>query len=426
MSHPLLALVHALLPLRDAAGHEMLALADLTPDDDDGGLTVGLRATVHDDSSAVYAMCEQLTTLVPAQHLDHPALAAYLRASFAAAPAMFSADLCPMPSELFFPELLALPDVTDEAEFTALLADPARRAALLAERDASDRLATYTAAVGPDHAARLLALRRPRYLLLSERVDDEDDADLLPLGGSRLGGRPDLPAGFAWPHAGEQALTFLAQIDLAGLPPLPPGPDADLLPRTGVLSLFLGLAGGDDPARGPGRLLHFADARALVRTPPPAGRDDLVLVASELTAEPDSATLPGWEQPHLALALATFADERPYERAAALVRDILLYDGTTWPEEQPRHQLLGWPAVLQSDPLAAAAYDEREHLGVPHPPEQSQESAEQAAQWRLLLQLDSEDLDFMLGDDGMVHVLIREPDLRAGRFERARIVWQMH
>ncbi len=430
MPHPLLELVRSLLPLRDAAGRELLALTEATPDADDGGLTVGLRATIYEESS-MSGMCEQLTTLVPAGHAEHPALAAYLRASFAAVPRVLAGSICPAPVDLFFPELLALPGVVDEAGFTALLADAERLAALLTGRDDSERREAYLAAVGPAHVDRLLALRRARHLLISGRVEP-DELDELSPAGCQLGGHPGLPAGFAWPHIGDQPLTFLAQIDLAELAPLC-APDTDLLPETGVLSLFLALTGGEDPAHGPGRLLYFPDPDALVRTSPPAGRDDLALPTFEVTPEFERATLPGWEQPHLALALDTFDDDhddnhrgRPYERAADQVRHLLMYEGTEWPEGNPRHQLLGWPAVLQSDPLAAAAYDEREHLGAPHPPWDSRESAEQAAQWRLLLQIDSEDDDFMLGDAGMVHVLIREPDLRARRFERARIVWQMH
>lgn len=449
MPHPLAELVRASLPLLDSAGHELLAASDDFPEtraDPDDRLRVGMRLSVRDEQGEVRAAYEQIVPLIAPEHAAHPGLAAWLRASLAVLPALLAEDpdACLLPSELFYPELLDLPDVVDEPDFRALLTDPVRRAAILADRDERERHATYVAAVGPEHAERLLALRRPRWLLTTTRVadhdydyadDDDDDDDTatdaipdgstLPAATTRFGGPPGLPPGFAWPHAGGEPLTFLAQIDLGEFPPLP-SRDADLLPRSGVLSLFLGLGGGEDPAHGPGRLFYFPDREALVRTAPPTATVP-VLAELAVTPELDAPALPGWEQPHLALALETFDGAgSPYERAVDKIRGLLEWEGTTWPEGQPRHQLLGWPAVLQSDPLAAAAHDEREHLGAPHPALDSRPHAEDAAQWRLLLQVDSEDHDFMLGDAGMVHVVIREPDLRAGRFDRARIVWQMH
>ena len=65
------------------------------------------------------------------------------------------------------------------------------------------------------------------------------------LGGSRLGGAPDLPIGTAWPRHRLGPYRFLLQIDLADLAPMAdwPMPWRTLLPRAGLLSVFV----ADDP-----------------------------------------------------------------------------------------------------------------------------------------------------------------------------------
>ena len=50
-----------------------------------------------------------------------------------------------------------------------------------------------------------------------------------------------------------------------------------------------------------------------------------------------------------------------------------------------------------------------------------------AADWRLLLQIDTDDdLGVMWGDGGILYAWIREEDARAGRFDRTWVVLQCH
>ena len=89
-------------------------------------------------------------------------------------------------------------------------------------------------------------------------------------GTSKLGGDPDLPAGFEWPRYGEVPLSFVMQVDLAAAKePLPASP----LPSSGLLSFFYeGTRWGFDPKdRGSARVHHFASGTPLTRTPPPPG-----------------------------------------------------------------------------------------------------------------------------------------------------------
>ncbi len=427
MPHPLARSVNSLLPVLDAEGREVVTAGDF-PDESTDSLVVGLRTLHRDEDGQISNVMEQQFVLVRADHVDHPALEPYLRASFAALPAMLREDGPLLPCELFFPELLADPD----PDLTHL-GDAAWRAAARTASEAAGFRETYASVVGEDRIDSLLALRRPRWLLRTVQLDgfsdSEDDTvhdDPIDAGPSHLGGLPDLPPDFAWPRLGVDPLTFLAQIDLSTLPRIT-GPDADLLPDHGVLSLFFNHDGDGD--HGHGALFWFPDRAPLVRTPAPARTTVFPTYAISAKAEPPS--LPGWEQPHYTLLMDTFAADPehdggdPYSRAVGPLSNLVMFEGVSWPEGQPRHQLLGHPHVLQSDCLAAAAFAEREQHGRPHLHYLSREHAEQAAQWRLLLQIDSE-YDMMLGDGGEVHVVIREPDLRARRFDRARIVFQCH
>ena len=84
----------------------------------------------------------------------------------------------------------------------------------------------------PDGLAdTVTALVRPCVIAESERCDEGG----IPVGGSKFGGRPDVPAGFEWPMAGRHPCWFIAQVRLADLRPFDTG---YRLPRAGVLSFF--------------------------------------------------------------------------------------------------------------------------------------------------------------------------------------------
>jgi hypothetical protein len=61
------------------------------------------------------------------------------------------------------------------------------------------------------------------------------------VGGSRVGGCPDLPAGTAWPIVDGERLSFLVQLNLADVPPA----IRKNLPTRGLLSVFLGRVEGN-------------------------------------------------------------------------------------------------------------------------------------------------------------------------------------
>ncbi len=152
---------------------------------------------------------------------------------------------------------------------------------------------------------------------------------------TRFGGAPDLPDGFAWPMNGATPLAFVAQLDLRSLAPL------DLerrLPRTGLLTVFAHLDLSDDYAEH-GRVFHFADTKALVRTQPPHSADQDGRPAKTALAKPSIIlTLPPLhEKSYNALRLTN--DEETIYDEGVLPR---VRNARKTPSKPGAHQVLGW------------------------------------------------------------------------------------
>lgn len=128
-----------------------------------------------------------------------------------------------------------------------------------------DRLMREHGLAAPDLAERVRALALDAIAIAAEPAPEP-----LPIGASRVGGAPDMPADWRWPMSVELKaahMGFLAQIDLAELPPLP----GDPLPRAGLLSFFLDI---DEPAYAIRNHVIFTPADApLIRHAPPEGTE---------------------------------------------------------------------------------------------------------------------------------------------------------
>lgn len=78
----------------------------------------------------------------------------------------------------------------------------------------------------------IIRLAQPCIYMIREAVDD----DKLPLGSSKLGGLPDLPADFQWPYYNSVPLTFIGQFNFSEFAKL----DLDgILPAQGILYYFI-------------------------------------------------------------------------------------------------------------------------------------------------------------------------------------------
>jgi uncharacterized protein YwqG len=234
----------------------------------------------------------------------------------------------------------------------------------------------------------------------------------------RLGGSPRLPASIAWPDRKGRPLSFVAELDLAALRAVG-GPD--WLPASGVLHLFFDAEDepwGFDPADHDGWKVLLTDGVAAGTRPPPPGLSRDRIFAPVLLAGRSALTYPTTERVTLSPEVGRAFD---FETVQAFM-DAELGDG-------PRHQVSGYPGPIQGDGMELEAQLASNGIYMGGPDSYSDERIAAlepgAADWRLLLQVDSDDsAGIMWGDTGTLYVWVREQDARAGDFSRVWMIVQ--
>jgi uncharacterized protein YwqG len=244
---------------------------------------------------------------------------------------------------------------------------------------------------------------------------------LLALGQSRVGGRPDMPAAADWPMWHGEPLSFLAQINLAELPQVD---CASLLPAHGVLSFFYSAEqatwGFDPNDRGSWRVLYSA-TESVARREFPSGLPAYAQFQVCSVTFLQTLTIPGWETLYV-LPLDMSWDERERYRA---VEDELykLY-------RIAGHQLLGHPSEIQGEmQLECQLASHGLYVGNPSGYQNSRatELKAGAADWQLLLQLDTDDhAGMMWGDVGRLFFWITRADLACRNFDAAWMILQCY
>ena len=268
------------------------------------------------------------------------------------------------------------------------------------------------AAVGLEaYAEAIVALARPSVRLEAELAYESS----IPVGASKLGGRPDLPAAIDWPEYEGLPQSFLAQLNLAELAGLE---GVDALPRVGVLSFFYDAEQrpwGFNPAESSGwKVVYSPNPAQLQRVEPPAalpgsGR----FGAAHLHARSEITYAP-WEFSEIQALGLTFDQQLA---CGGVMGDVL---GEPVP---PLHRLLGHPDPIQGNmqlecQLASHGLNVGNSSGYDDP--RAAALSQGATAWRLLLQLDTDDdIDMMWGDVGMLYFWIHKDDLAARAWERA-------
>jgi hypothetical protein len=211
-------------------------------------------------------------------------------------------------------------------------------------------------------------------------------------------------------------MSFLVQIDLATVAGLP---GADVLPSDGLLSFFCeGAIWRGDPTDGRDwRVLYIPAGASLERAPiPDAMPDDGIFTACGLTPRP-GVSLPDHGEPQkMALGLSWDEDDAYMD-----VRDR---GAGSIPTE---HRLLGWPDIVQNAEMELECQIASTGLewDWANMDRIRAELAPEIAEWRLLLQLASDDAaNMMWGDVGVLYFWIREPDLAARDFSRVWMIMQ--
>jgi uncharacterized protein YwqG len=253
----------------------------------------------------------------------------------------------------------------------------------------------------------VLALARP-----SLRLTLADEAQGR-LGGSRLGGAPDTPPGFSWPTWEGEDLVFLGQISLEDVAAVDPG---WRLPPLGLLLFFydtIRQPSGLDPAhRGSCEVVLYQGPSSSLE--PASERDWFIESPLDLSLE---LTVPSF---HSLAIEGLDLDMSAYESWEELRNGLASLQGVELEvlplEPLALHRLLGYPEELDGRmeldcQLASHGIDLSDGTAYLDP--QADALAPSAADWRLLLQLSTDDeVGFYWGDGlGRLYIWIRERDL---------------
>ncbi|WP_329026194.1 YwqG family protein [Streptomyces sp. NBC_01423] len=270
--------------------------------------------------------------------------------------------------------------------------------------------------LSPEDAEKWLGLLRPGTRL--EVATDTDDVV------ARLGGLPALPAGAEWPvWEGYGPLSFVASIDCARLSTA--ALDIDL-PEAGTLLFFYfdgqlddgeALVLAEDRESWAGaRVLYVAAEEQVADRGTPEGLKPYPVVP--LTARVEMTVTEPWHPS----VRAAFAPGAPLgNRYDHPVCSQEFIDGLWEFDGEVGHQIGGHAHSVQNPveiEIAEAVLDGEVPWDDPR-------LSEEAGNWLLLAQFDSEDAaDMMWGDAGALYWLIRPEDLAERRFERAMFTWQ--
>jgi uncharacterized protein YwqG len=256
----------------------------------------------------------------------------------------------------------------------------------------------------------------------------------MPVGASKFGGSPDVPAGFVWPEIqGRKApepMEFVGQIRLADLPRPSPEP----VPEDGLLSFFTRWSEG--------RVFFFPEGTALRRTPgqnppaPPAPTGFWRRLGAGLTRKPDA------RQTYRACSLQFKPEISPPDGNAAMIKalnlseeeresyfDSYLQSPTdSQASDTTQHQMFGYSRPVQNEMELECDFLRRGETMRWDLPDQRFISA--AQDWVLLLQADTDDYKegpgWMWGDAGMVYFWIHRDDLIARAFDKVIAIEQCH
>jgi uncharacterized protein YwqG len=233
---------------------------------------------------------------------------------------------------------------------------------------------------------------------------------------SWLGGSPVMPAAMEWPRWKDRHQAFIAHVSLAHVAP---HDKEEVLPKTGRLLFFYDAAQetwGFDPAdRGSWSVVYVEDGALCSARSAPDG----VPTFSRVSLEPISTiNIPPWES--LVFNGLGIADTE-LDAYDALVDTV---NGTN----AIVHKLLGYADPLQNSmeaecQLASNGIYCGDSHARNHP--RASELLPGSTDWRLLLQIDSEDKAAMMwGDSGRLYYWIREADLRRRHFDDTWFVLQ--
>jgi len=220
-------------------------------------------------------------------------------------------------------------------------------------------------------------------------------------GKSRLGGPAEMAV--AWPRYEGRPLSLLAQLDLAEIHA---AGGVDWLPSHGRLLFFYELehsGWGGTSADAGCAVVRYETGAPIVAAEPADLPTDFRFDARPIRFSADTS-LPDETRLNINWRSLSRAEEAALEQAIEALAP-----------PEPVHQLGGFPAPIQDDQM------ELECQRAVSP----SEGGARASDWRLLLQLDTdEEAGMMWGDTGRLYFWVREQDARAGDFSRTWTILQ--
>ena len=232
-------------------------------------------------------------------------------------------------------------------------------------------------------------------------------------GNSRLGGIPDLAT--PWPRYEGRPLGCVAQLDLEEMKAAG-GPD--WLPATGRLIFFYELEHGSWGIEGK----DAGSAIVIYET----GDQAQAIVAGDL---PEDARFPSYPVRFTAATSLPSESRLEVDWKRLTKAEHLAVEAAVEALQPPGpvHQVGGYPQSVQGDDMEVQCQSVTEglYLGDRGGSKTSERMSSSAADWRLLLQLDTDnDAGMMWGDTGVLYFWIREQDARAKDFSRVWMILQ--
>lgn len=235
--------------------------------------------------------------------------------------------------------------------------------------------------------------------------------------GSYLGGSPPASTDISWPRVSGRPLGFLALVELGELAAITA---VDWLPLSGALLFFYDMKeqpwGFDPKHRGGWAVQYLPSSVAGVEVPAPRDLSKEYMLPKSNVAFSRVTTFPSAVEE---LAHLELTDE---ELEAYCDFQDAQFSG------KPQHQIGGFANPIQGDmelecQLVSNGLYCGDASGYNDP--RAKALGEAASEWRLLIQLDSDDdLNVMWGDCGSLYFWIRESDAKAQRFENTWVILQ--
>ena len=240
----------------------------------------------------------------------------------------------------------------------------------------------------------------------------------LPVGVSKIGGVPDLPAATAWPEWNGIPQSFIAQIRLDDVHAID---TQGLLPSDGMLWFFYDAKQetyGENPSDSGGWRVFYAEhIPPLQRIPAPATLPSTSRFGACSLTYSVEITLD--QQPQLDIPNFdwTAEEQQKYEQ---LLASFPSAEARTTP---PHHRLLGYPDTIQDDMRVQC---ELVSQGITDTDDaHAAELQKNANEWQLLLQIDTDErIGMRWASSGMLYFWIKRDDLRSRSFEHTWLILQ--